>query len=452
MINYKNKKVNVIGAARSGLASAVVLSKLGADIFLSEYQSSGNFTEAENTLLENNISFEFDGHTDRVYDCELIVSSPGVPIDSAVLQEAASRGIKIISELELGFQLCRGSVLAITGSNGKTTTTSLVGEIFRQAGIQHVVAGNIGTPFASVAGQIEKPGWAIVEVSTFQLEWIEKFKPKVAVVLNITPDHLDRHKTMANYIDLKLKIFANQNGTDTAIVNHDDENLSSYRSQSDRLLFSTSKNVADGCFIENERLSFSNDSRQHEIIKVKDIGIKGPHNLANACAAVACCKAAGVANSAIAAGLKSFKGVEHRLEMAGLIGGVSYVNDSKATNVDAVYWALQSVPVPLILIAGGRDKAGDFSRLNELVKQNVVYVITIGEAAAKITATFESITEIKQAKTLEDAVRIAYEDSRNARSVLLSPGCASFDMFENFEHRGDVFKNTVADLKKEKIE
>jgi len=451
MNDFKNKKINVIGAARSGLAAAKALRKLGADVFLSESANEGKLANAVKILSAADIQYEFGGHTQRAFDCEMIVTSPGVPVDSEILQKALTKNIKIISELELGFRLCRGNVLAITGSNGKTTTTSLIGEIFEQAGIQAVVAGNIGTPFVGIADEIGPDGWAIVEVSTFQLEWIESFQPKVATVLNITPDHLDRHKTMANYIDLKRKICANQNGTDKAVCNFDDVNLRQFKSESEMLWFSTSEKLVNGCFIDKGKLVSSRERAVIEIIDVNKIKIKGPHNLSNACAAAACCIASGIKPEAIASGLEQFTGVEHRLEIAGLIGGVSYVNDSKATNVDAVFWALQSVPPPIILIAGGRDKAGDFTRLSDLVKQNVKCIITLGEAASKIKETFEDITEIIDASDLNEAVDLAGRHSGDVKTVLLSPGCASFDMFENFEHRGRLFKRAVSRLKKEAV-
>ncbi len=447
-MDFKGKKVSVIGAARSGLASVEVLKKLGAVVFLSEINSAEKFPDTVGLLKKQNIMHEFGGHSQRVYDCSLMVTSPGVPADSDVLSRAVALNIKVISELELGFLLCRGKVLAITGSNGKTTTTSLVGEIFRQAQVLCEVAGNIGQPFVSVAGDIGDNGWAIVEVSTFQLEWIDRFKPKVAAVLNITPDHLDRHKSLDNYRALKLKIFANQNGTDASIMNFDDKILKEYKSVSQTFNFSTKSEVENGCYIEQGRLYLNKGSRKKAVLDVNQIGIRGPHNTANACAASACCSAAGIDTEFIAAGLKSFKGVEHRLEEVGLTGGVSFINDSKATNVDAVYWALQSVFPPIVLIAGGRDKGGNFEILNDLVKENVKSVVLIGEASAKIAAAFEKVIDVYRAGSMKEAVIKAYELAQPNGTVLLSPGCASFDMFENFEHRGLEFKQAVAQLKK----
>jgi len=451
MMEFKGLKISVIGAARSGLAASVALKKLGAEPFLSEFGPRSKFAEAVETLAKNNIQYEFGGHSDRVYNCDLIVTSPGVPANAEILTSAVSKNIKVVSELELGFQLCGGSVLAVTGSNGKTTTTSLIGEIFGHSRFNSIVAGNIGNPFCAVAGDIGADDWAILEVSTFQLEWIDKFKPRVAVVLNITPDHLDRHGNMENYIALKLKIFSNQNGTDKAVVNADDENLKTFESVSERLSFSSAGEVASGCYLLGDRLYLRHKGKVQSVIDINEITIKGPHNLANACAAVACCAAAGIKTDSIAAGLKSFKGVEHRLEQLGLIGGVSFINDSKATNVDAVYWALRSVCPPVVLIAGGRDKDGDFSTLTDLVREKVSDLVLIGEAADKIESIFKDVTKVVRADSLEGAVRIAYEKAGPDGVVLLSPACASFDMFDNFEHRGDAFKRVVNKLKEESV-
>lgn len=449
MIDLKGKKISVIGAARSGLASAITLKRHGAYPFLSEYGAAGKFVEAGKILNDQGVKYEFGGHTDKVYDCELMVTSPGVPTTSEVLTAAIARNIKVISELELGFQLCRGQVLAITGSNGKTTTTSLVGEIFSRSAIKSAVAGNIGKPFVSIADSIGPDDWAILEVSTFQLEHIDKFKPQVAAVLNITPDHLDRHGSMENYIALKMKVYANQNGNNKSIINADDEILKSFKAASEILSFSTKHEIYNGCYVDGGYVYLNRHGNKEKLIACSEIGIKGPHNLSNACAACACCMAAGIKSDAIISGLKSFKGVEHRLEKVGLIGGVSFINDSKATNVDAVYWALQSVPSPIVLIAGGRDKNGDFSTLANLVKEKVKSIILIGEASEKIASAFAGLTELCRANSLEEAVSIGYEKAKPEGAVLLSPACASYDMFNNYEHRGQVFKQAVYMLMKE---
>lgn len=449
MTEFMGKKVSVIGAARSGLASAVTLKELGAEVFLSEIEKADNFSETIRILKYRNINFEFGGHSHDVFDCQLMVTSPGVSANSEVLTQALKKNIKIISELELGFLLCPGKIIAITGSNGKTTTTSLIGEIFSHSGINYRVAGNIGKPFVAIASKVGKDGWAILEVSTFQLEWTDKLKPKVAVVLNITPDHLDRHPSMKDYVALKFKVFSNQNGTDLAVLNADDRTLRDYKPASEVLHFSVSGEIENGCYVERGMLFLDRYGRKEAITSVDKIGIKGPHNLSNACAAAACAFVAGIDTRSIAAGLSSFKGVEHRLEEVGLIGGVSFINDSKATNVDAVYWALQSVSPPVVLIAGGRYKGGDFSFLKDLVRKYVKGIVLIGEAANMIANAFKGVTQLYNSNSIDEAVRTAYEAVKPQGTVLLAPGCASFDMFENYEHRGYMFKQAVSKLKLE---
>jgi UDP-N-acetylmuramoylalanine--D-glutamate ligase len=452
MMDYTGKRVSIIGAARSGIAAALELKKRGASVFLSDskaradWKNQEQITEIIECLQQNDIPFELGGHSNKVYDCQVMVTSPGVPADSEVLTNAARNGVKIISELELGYQLCDANIIAITGSNGKTTTTALVGHIFSGTNINYRVAGNIGTAFVSVVNQLGRGDWAVLEVSTFQLEWIDKFRAKVAAVLNITPDHLDRHGTMDIYRALKLRVFTNQDNSDAAVINADDPNQRGYKPAGKFYKFSVSNRVENGCYVEKGTLYLNIKGKTQAIIDAADIGIKGPHNLANACAASTIAAAVGIDISIIAAGLKSFTGVEHRLERAGLIGGVSFVNDSKATNVDAVFWALQSVPAPIVLIAGGKDKAGDFSTLNDLVRRNVKAVVLIGQASDKIAATFAGITRMVRAGSLEEAVESAYKIAKPKGTVLLSPGCASFDMFDNFEHRGQVFKSAVQEL------
>ncbi len=448
MIGISGKKVSVIGAARSGLAAAIELKRRGALVYLSDEKPENQWpddklAEIKLSLRDNGIDFEFGGHTERVYDCDLLVTSPGVPAGSRVLQNAVNKGIKVISELELGFWLCPAGVVAITGSNGKTTTTSLVGEIFNQAGRKCAVAGNIGTPYCSVASMLGPDDFAILEVSSFQLEWVESFRPMVAAILNITPDHLDRHASMDEYVALKMRIFANQSGNDTAVINADDPLLMESCQIKDPVQFSTSKEVARGCFVGNDLINLSLGGERRPLLKVSELGIKGPHNLANACAAAAIAASAGIAEDHIVKALQRFTGVEHRLEKVGLIGGVSFINDSKATNVDAVFWALQSVSPPIVLIAGGKDKGGDFRILEPLIRKNVAAVVLIGQATEKIGAAFDGLVAIEKAKSLPSAVERAYELAKPHGTVLLSPGCASFDMFDNYEHRGRVFKETV---------
>jgi UDP-N-acetylmuramoylalanine--D-glutamate ligase len=446
-MNLKGKKISIIGAGRSGLATAEVVNSLDAIPFVSDNSQlkDKSFLERLSSL---NIQSEFEGHTSRVYDCDLMIVSPGVPSDAEVIVTAEEKGITVWPEIELAYRLCRGKIVGITGSNGKTTTTALIGEIFKSAGIPTFVCGNIGSPFVDVAQQVPEDGYAVVELSSFQLERIDSFNPDIAVFLNLTPDHLDRHRSLDAYIDAKMRIFENQSALDTAVINFDDQTLrqSCPSLESHIKWFSLKKRVDDGIWAIPGGAIFNGET---ELMKSGDIKIKGEHNLSNACAAIGAAVSAGISKEKIVETLKSFAGVEHRLEPVRLIGGVSYINDSKGTNVDSVFWALKAVSAPVILIAGGKDKGGDFSALNEMVSQKVKLVILIGQASDKIEATWSKLTRIVRSSSMENAVTIARDNSQSGDTVLLSPGCASFDMFDNYEHRGRVFKQAVRNLKTE---
>ncbi len=441
---FKNRRFSIIGAARSGIAAAEVLKPLGAIPFVSD---SGPVKEGEglDKLRSLGIDFEFGGHSPRALDCDVIIVSPGVPSDAEILVKARGKNIPIWPEIELAVRLCRGKIIGITGSNGKTTTTALIGEILKAAGLPTFVCGNIGYPFVAIARQVPENGFAVVELSSFQLELIDKFRPKIAVFLNLTPDHLDRHGTLEGYIEAKMRIFENQTASDIAVINIDDETLRSRGGKiaARKTWFSTQKKLKDGIWGLPGKDFFVGDSL---LMSADDIKIKGEHNLSNACAATGAALAVGVSKDIIVNTLKTFAGVEHRLEPVRLIGGVSYINDSKGTNVDSVYWALKAVSAPVILIAGGKDKDGDFSALNEIVGRKAKLVVLIGKATPKIEATWSGIVTCVRAGSLEDAVSLAYREAREGDTVLLSPGCASFDMFDNYEHRGQVFKRAVMEL------
>jgi UDP-N-acetylmuramoylalanine--D-glutamate ligase len=441
---FKNKKVSIIGAARSGIAAAEVLKSLGAIPFVSD---NGPAKESELIvkLKSLEIEYEFGAHSEKALSCDLLIASPGVPYDAALLNKARAKHIPIWPEIELAYRLCLGRIIGITGSNGKTTTTALVGEILRNAGLPTFVCGNIGYPFVAVAQQIPQDGFAVVELSSFQLELIDKFHPDISVFLNLTPDHLDRHKSLEGYTAAKIRLFENQTADDDAIINYDDDTLRKRCSQITARIewFSTQKILDNGIWsLPGGEVNIGKTA----LMKSDDIKIKGEHNLSNACAAVGAALAAGVSKDIIIHTLKTFAGVEHRLEPVRLIGGVSYINDSKGTNVDSVYWALKAVSAPVILIAGGKDKGGDFSALDEIVSKKVRLVILIGQATPKIETTWSRIVKCAKASSLEDAVSMAYREAHEGDTVLLSPGCASFDMFENYEHRGRVFKKVVMEL------
>jgi UDP-N-acetylmuramoylalanine--D-glutamate ligase len=381
-----------------------------------------------------------------------MVISPGVPSNAPAVVEAQKRGINVVSEMELASWFCKAPILAVTGSNGKTTTTTLLGRIFEHAKRKCVVAGNIGTAFSSIVLGLDQEGVAIVEVSSFQLDHIQSFHPKTAVILNITPDHLDRYsKSFENYTASKCRVFENQTTEDFLVYSFDDPVTSlevrKHASEHVRVLpFTAKARLDDGAYIDKGRMVISESGRLEEIVDVKDISIKGLHNLYNSMAAALAARIMGVATEPIRETLKTFEGVEHRLEFVRELNGVKYVNDSKATNVDSVWYALQSFDEPLIVLMGGRDKGNDYSRLNDLVREHVKAIVAIGESAGKVTEAFQNITTVEQAESMDAAVRKASELAARGDVVLLSPAGTSFDWFENFEHRGRVFKEIVRKL------
>jgi len=447
--DLKIKKVSIIGAGRSGISTAEVVKALGAVPFVSDNGEIKDNSTAER-LKSLGIEFEYRGHSDKIFESDLIIVSPGVSADADVILRAREKNITVWPEIELAYRLCRGKIVGITGSNGKTTTTALIGEIFKRAGIPTFVCGNIGYPFIDIARKVPENGFAIVELSSFQLEQIDQFHADIAVFLNLTPDHLDRHKTLENYINAKMRIFENQDANDVAVLNRDDKTLreSSTGLRGQIAWFSVGERAAGGVSAVPGGKVFVDGV---EFMKSGDIKIKGEHNLSNACAAIAAVTSAGIGRNDIIKTLESFAGVEHRLEPVRLIGGVSFINDSKGTNVDSVYWALKTVSAPVILIAGGKDKAGDFSVLGKLISQKVKLVVLIGQAAPKIDAAWKNLTKCVRSPSLEEAVTLSFENSSAGDTVLLSPGCASFDMFDNYEHRGRVFKKAVMDLKPREV-
>jgi UDP-N-acetylmuramoylalanine--D-glutamate ligase len=399
-------------------------------------------------LLDQGITVETGGHGERTFrEQDLIVVSPGIPVDAPLLVQARSWGETVIGEIELAAQFLPGPIVAITGSNGKTTTTTLTGEILTAGGLTTLVGGNIGTPAISFA-EIAKPETVIVlEVSSFQLETIQTFRPKVAVVLNVTPDHLDRHRTFDAYVDAKARMFENQTAEDFAVLNEDDPTCVAMaaRTRAQVFWFSRHKEVKQGAWVREGNIFFRDGSQQSEILQVSEIPLKGAHNLENVLAAVCAAALMGCAPEKIRQAVRDFKAVEHRLEFVATIRGVDYYNDSKATNVDATIKALESFLANIHLILGGKDKGSDYSVLNDLLRQRVKRVYTIGAAAAKIESQIKDV-EVVHAEILENAVRKANAVAQPGDVVLLAPACASFDQFKNYERRGQRFKEIVRGL------
>jgi UDP-N-acetylmuramoylalanine--D-glutamate ligase len=463
MMELNNKRVLVVGLGKSGVASALFLKAHGARVTVSDTKSGDELRNEIPVLLDHGITVETGGHGERTFrGQDLIVVSPGIPVDAPMLAQARSLGEPVIGEIELAAQFLPGPIVAITGSNGKTTTTTLAGEILAAGGLPMLVGGNIGTPAISLADQANRETAIVLEVSSFQLEAIQTFRPKVAVILNITPDHLDRHKTFEIYTDAKARIFENQRGNDFAVLNQDDPTCVALaeRTQAQVFWFSRQKEVKQGAWVREGTILFRDGrgeqkTSQQEIMLVSEIPLKGAHNLENVLAAVCAGALMGCAPEKIRQAVRDFKAVEHRLEFVATIRGVDYYNDSKATNVDATIKALESFPANIHLILGGKDKGSDYSVLNDLLRQRVKRVYTIGAAAEKIESQIGSSSgiqakdgnvEIVHAETLENAIRKANAVAEPGDIVLLAPACASFDQFKNYEQRGQVFKEVVKGL------
>ena len=448
LMELKDKRVLVVGLGKSGVASALFLKAHGARVTVSDTKSGDELRNEIPVLLDHGITVETGGHGERTFrGQDLIVVSPGVPVDAPPLVQARSMGEAVIGEIELAAQFLPGPIVAITGSNGKTTTTSLTGEILTAAGLPTLVGGNIGTPAISLAERAKAETAIVLEVSSFQLETIETFRPKIAVVLNVTPDHLDRHRTLEAYVDAKARIFENQGGEDFAVLNADDTTCVAMaaRTRARVFWFSRQKEVTQGAWVRHGNILFRDGTQQREIMQVSEIPLKGAHNLENVLAAVCAGALMGCAPEKIRQAVREFKAVEHRLEYVATIRGVDYYNDSKATNLDATIKALESFPANIHLILGCKDKGSDYSVLNELLRQRVKRVYTIGAAAAKIESQIKGV-EVVHAETLENALRKANAVAQPGDVVLLAPACASFDQFKNYEHRGRVFKEIVRGL------
>jgi UDP-N-acetylmuramoylalanine--D-glutamate ligase len=452
-MELNTKRVLVVGLGKSGVASALFMKAHGAKVTVSDTKSGDELRNEIPVLLDHGITVETGGHGDRTFrGQDLIVVSPGVPVDAPPLVQARALGEAVIGEIELAAQFLPGPIVAITGSNGKTTTTTLTGEIMTAAGFPALVGGNIGTPAISLAERAKPETVIVLEVSSFQLETIQTFRPRVAVVLNVTPDHLDRHRTFEIYAGAKARIFENQQASDFAVLNADDPTCVAMgsRARAQVFWFSRSKEVQQGAWTHDGNILFRDASGQREILQVSEIPLKGAHNLENVLAAVCAGTLMGCAPEKIRQAVRDFKAVEHRLEFVATIRGVDYYNDSKATNVDATIKALESFPANIHLILGGKDKGSDYTLLNHLLQQRVKRVYTIGAAAAKIESQIVSSKdggpELVHAETLENAIRKANAAAQSGDVILLAPACASFDQFKSYEHRGRVFKEIVQTL------
>lgn len=445
----RGRRIGVLGMARSGVAAAQLAARFGGVVFVSDSASGPRLNEPISELKKFGIPFETGGHTERLMESDYVVISPGIPPAVEIVQQIRERGIPIFSEIEFASWVCQAPIVAVTGSNGKTTTTTLIGEIFTAAGFETVVCGNIGRPFAQVADRVPADGVAVVEVSSYQLESIADFHPHVALLLNLQADHLDRHGSFGAYRATKLRVTENQEKDDCFITNADDPAIlpEEITTRARRLTFSIEARTDSVTFVEDGKLRLHRESEIKNVIDIEQIRIKGRHNLQNASAAVAATAQFKIAPATMARVLREFPGVEHRLEPLGSVAGIYFVNDSKATNVDSMLVALESMTRPVFLICGGRDKGSPYVPVIEAGRGKIKGLVAIGEAREKIFNELGQAFPVEFADSLEDAVLKAFEQASPGDVVLLSPGCASFDMFENFEHRGKVYKQAVAGLR-----
>lgn len=450
-MELKGKNVLILGLARSGIAAAIELINLGAKVTASDMKSKGELKDIA-ALESKGAQLVFGEHPLSLLNgCDLIVLSPGVPSDINILDEARKRDIPIISELELGFWFAKAPIIAVTGTNGKTTTTTLIGEIFKNEGKNITLAGNIGIPLVREVEKAEAKDFLIVEVSSFQLENIMHFKPKISVILNISEDHLNRHKTFENYIETKARIFENQTEEDYAVLNYDDPIVRSFikRIKAKTMFFSQKEELSRGIYVKNGVIVIRENGKIYPLLKAEELGIKGSHNLENALAAACVAWICRINLNNVAETLKDFHGVEHRLEFVAEIGQVKFINDSKATNPHSAQKAIEALNEPIVLIAGGYDKKSDYTDFIRAFSGKVKKLILIGDTADVIedAAKKQGFYDIQKIDSLQQAVKLAYSAATPGDVVLLSPACASWDMFESFEERGRIFKEAVYSLK-----
>ena len=452
--DYSGKRVLVVGAARSGIASAEFLLARGAHVVLTDVKTEEELAQPLAALRDfarasGELVLETGGHRPESFrSCDLVVVSPGVPLAHPCFDESRRAGVPILAEVELASRHLKGKILGITGSNGKTTTATLADALLRGAGFRSHAAGNIGDALIRLVDASKPEDIYVVELSSFQLEGIERLRPHIASILNLTPDHLDRYRTFADYAGAKQRIFMNQTAEDFAVLNADDPQTASLAAQvaAAPVLFSRQREVGRGVFVRAGRMVYRDGTGESDLFATDAVRLRGTHNLENVLAAATMVLLAGAAPESLAETVLSFFGVEHRLEWVAEIRGVQFFNDSKATNVDAAAKSLEAFPRNIILIAGGRDKGGDFAPLRPLVAERVKQLIVVGEAAGKIREALSDLVETRQAADLPEAVRMAGRKAEPGDVVLLAPACASFDMFQNYEHRGRVFKEAVRKL------
>lgn len=453
-MELRGKKVLVLGAARSGVACARFLAERGAVVALNDLKPLIEWSEEARALHDAGVGFVPGDVPMWLLDqVELVVISPGVPTKIIPARYADRAGAEVIGEVELAARFLRGRMVAITGTNGKTTTTTLIGELLKDVGLKVQVGGNIGRPLVSMVESSSDDGWTVAELSSFQLETIVDFHPTVALVLNVTPNHMDRYENLTDYAAAKHRIFRNQQAGDVAILNADDEIVASWAKglRAHTVLFSVRSELDEGLYLREGRELVSRTQDGERVLLTRDeIALRGLHNVENVLAALAAGLACGASPESMRETVRRFRAVEHRLEQVAEIGGVRFYNDSKATSVDATLKALEAFrdePGKIVLILGGRGKQAPYAPLAPLLKERARRLILIGEDAATIEKELGDVAESEHAEDMTDAVRRAYLAAQEGDTVLLAPACASFDMFKSFEHRGEVFKQAVTEMK-----
>jgi UDP-N-acetylmuramoylalanine--D-glutamate ligase len=444
-IELRKMRVLVVGLARTGVATALFCAKHNAIVTATETRAESELGDVPAKLRAAGVTLELGGHAEKTFLAQdLIVPSPGVPADDPFLIAARAKRITIWSEIELAYRFLEGKLVGITGSNGKTTTTTMVHHILKSDGVQTILAGNVGTPLISCVEKMTADTVSVVELSSFQLELVERFRPNIGVLLNLTPDHLDRHKTIEAYSAAKERLFENQTELDAAVLNLDDELARKVQPEKSQVFwFSRTQGVAQGACVRDQDIFVVRGKVEEFVLKLSEIPLPGAHNIENTLAAVTAARLAGVSAKSIGEAVRSFSGVEHRLEFVAEIAGVRYYNDSKATNVDAAQKALDAFPGRILIILGGKDKGSDYTVLQKSLREKAILALLIGAASEKIESQISGSVAIERAGTLARAVELASQAAHPGDIVLLAPACASFDQFLNYEQRGQLFKDLV---------
>lgn len=451
-MDFKDKKVLVSGVAKSGVSAAYLLKKLGANVIIQDAKTEDKLGNVVTELKNNGIALYLGSNPDDIIEnMDILVMSPGVPTDLPFVNKAREKNIPVIGEIELAYMFCKSPIIGITGTNGKTTTTTLVGDICKAYYNNTFVVGNIGNPFADITLDTTNNGAVVAELSSFQLETINEFKPKVSAVLNITPDHLNRHHTIQNYIVAKERVFENQTADDYCILNYNDEitKAMANKTKAKVVFFSLNNKLDEGIYSDENSIYIKALGYDQKVIDINELKILGGHNVENAMAAIGCSIAIGVPMDIVVKVLKEFTAVEHRIEYVTTVNDIEFYNDSKGTNPDASIKAVEAMKRPICIIAGGYDKGSDFTEWIDTFKGRVKFVAVIGAVKDKIVDTLNKadFTNYKTADTFEEAIDLCYENADKGDCVLLSPACASWDMFKSYEQRGEIFKDYVRKLK-----